>query len=51
MPKQPDKSAPGALPDDPGLPPAELRKRKREAVIVCLSLLAIVILTLSLIHI
>jgi two-component system nitrogen regulation sensor histidine kinase NtrY len=50
MPNQPDKSAPGALPDETGLPPAELKKRKREAVIVFLSLLAILILTSVEIH-
>jgi two-component system, NtrC family, nitrogen regulation sensor histidine kinase NtrY len=33
-----------------GLPPAELRKRKREAVIVCISLLLIVVLTSMEIH-
>ena len=33
-----------------GLPPAELRKRKREAIIVCISLLLIVVLTSMEIH-
>ena len=50
MPNRPDKGAPGPDRAGSGLPPAELRKRKREAVIVFLSLAAILLLTSAEIH-
>jgi len=50
MPTRPDKGAPAPETAGSGLPPRELRKRKREAVIVCLSLLAILLLTSAEIH-
>jgi two-component system nitrogen regulation sensor histidine kinase NtrY len=50
MPTRRDKDAPAPGPTSSGLPAAELRKRKREAVIVCMSLLAILLLTSAEIH-
>src|SRR5665647_1792901 len=50
MPNRTDMSAPEPDRAGSGLPPAELRKRKREGVIVALSLLAILFLTSAEIH-
>jgi two-component system, NtrC family, nitrogen regulation sensor histidine kinase NtrY len=45
MPKLTEMDAVKSQKGGSGLPPAELRKRKREAIIVCLSLLTILVLT------
>src|ERR1700681_4789570 len=50
MPTVSNKGAPTPDTSSSGLPAAELRKRKREAVIVCVSLLAILLLTSAEIH-
>ncbi|OGU11217.1 MAG: PAS domain-containing sensor histidine kinase [Geobacteraceae bacterium GWC2_58_44] len=50
MPIREEKGAGAPPTSGSGLPPAEIRKRKREAVIVCVSLLFIVILTSIEIH-
>src|SRR6185369_14392043 len=50
MPTSEEKGAPGAETAGSGLPAAEIRKRKREAVIICLSLLAILLLTFAEVH-
>jgi len=50
MPTTPDKGAQAPDTADSGLPAKELRKRKREAIIICCSLLAILLLTFTEIH-